>query len=68
MKKLVNGTRFLVFLSLTMLFSAAVPAQVPAKRSLPVQDTTDVQAPDPNRNVRIITWWTCADVGTIPLR
>ena len=47
MKKLVNGIPFLVFLTVTMFFSAEVAAQVPGKSSLPVQDTTDVPAPNP---------------------
>lgn len=47
MKTWPSGTLFLAFLSLRMLFGAAVPAQEPAKRSLPVQGTTDIQAPHP---------------------
>jgi hypothetical protein len=43
MKKLMNGTLFLVFLSVAMPFSAVVLAKGPAQRPLPVRGTTDVQ-------------------------
>jgi len=47
MGKLVNRKFLLVFLSLAVLFCEAVPAQEPAQSPLPVQITTDVQAPNP---------------------
>jgi hypothetical protein len=47
MKKLVKGALPLLFLSLTILFSEAVPAQELAQSPLPVQGTADVQAPNP---------------------
>ena len=43
----LNGTLFFVFLSLKMLSAAAVPAQQPARRSIPILGAPDVPAPHP---------------------
>ncbi len=44
---LLNGTMLLLFLSLRMLSGAAVPAQEPARSSLPMQGAPEIQAPHP---------------------
>ena len=43
----LNGTLLVLFLSLRMLSGAAVPAQEPARRSLPIQGTPEIQSPHP---------------------
>jgi hypothetical protein len=47
MRMRLNGTLFLAFLSLRMLSPAAVPAQQPARRSIPILGAPDVPAPHP---------------------
>jgi hypothetical protein len=47
MRLRLNGTLFLVFLSLRMLSPAEVLAQQPARRSIPVLGAPDVPAPHP---------------------
>jgi hypothetical protein len=47
MKLRLNGTLFLVFLSMRILSPAAVSAQQPARRSIPILGAPDVPAPHP---------------------
>jgi hypothetical protein len=47
MRMRLNGTLFLVFLSLKMLSAAPVLAQQPARRSIPVLGAPDVPSPHP---------------------
>lgn len=47
MKTWLNGTLFLVFLSLRMFSGAAVSAQEPGKSPLPLKGTMEIQASNP---------------------